>query len=251
METESFSSKIIEQLKIKHISPKPRWEFVLKNVALWLTLAILLVVGSLASSIIIFMIDTNQWDLYDNIRHNALAFFLASLPYFWLIFLGLFILGIYYYFRQTKSGYKFHAYAIVLASFILSSVLGLVLYNAGLAHAIDRVFEEKVPMYGKIINSRQNILSHPEFGILPGKIIQVISPSELVIIDISNHPWGINLAPSVKDCPCFPGNRIIAVGEKQANNNFVAYEIRELRPNFKRPQRVWQYFQLRIFQPLR
>jgi hypothetical protein len=249
MENESLSSKVIEQIQEKHIQPTPKWEFMLKNTALWAVLGFLLVVGSLASSVIIFMIDTNQWDLYDNVHHNIVAFIFASLPYFWLVFLALFIAAIYYYFHKTTSGYKYHAYAIVLASFVVSLFLGIIFYNAGLARAIDLVFEKRVPLYSNLINSRQRVFFQPEFGVLPGQIVQVVSPRELIIMDIQNNPWNIFLSPAIMNCPCFIGNQIIALGEEEPNHRFNAYEIRELRPNINRPQRIMQYFELRILQP--
>ena len=249
MENESLSSKVIEQIQEQHIKPTPKWEFMLKNTGLWLVLAFLLVVGSLASSVIIFMIDTNQWDLYDNVHHSIFAFILASLPYFWLIFLGLFMVAIYYYFRQTKSGYKYQAYAIVLASFVFSSFLGLIFYNAGFAPAIDQVFETRVPLYSHMLNPRQKLFDRPELGVLPGQIIKIINPQELILLDIKNKDWDVFLGPTIMECPCFLGNEIIALGEANDDNTFNAYEVRELRPHFNRPQRLWQYFELRILQP--
>ncbi|MCX6740697.1 MAG: hypothetical protein NTZ49_05745 [Candidatus Parcubacteria bacterium] len=249
MENNTISSKIIEQLKEKHISPKPKWEFVLKNTALWLFLAVLLIVGSLASSVIIFMIDTNQWDLYEKARHNLFAFILASLPYFWLVLLGLFLAAIYYYFFKTKNGYKYHAYAVILGSFILSIFLGLIFYNSGLAHAIDEVFNRRMPFYTEWLNPRQKIFNRPEFGVLPGQIIQVVSPNELILTDIKNENWKVLISPEIINCPCSLGNHIIAVGEEENNYIFKAVEIRELRPHFVPPHQLHQYFELRILQP--
>jgi hypothetical protein len=249
MENESLSSKVIEQIQEKHIQPTPKWEFALKNVVVWVVLGFLLVVGSLGSSVIIFMIDTNQWDLYDKVHHNIVAFVFASLPYFWLIILALFISAIYYYFHQTKSGYKYHAYAIVLASFLFSSFLGLIFYNAGFARTIDQLFEKRVPLYSNFTNPRQKVLARPEFGVLPGQIVQIVSPQELIIMDIKNKPWNVLLSSAVIECPCFIGNQIIALGEAEPNHTFNAYEIRELKPRLKRPQRIMQYFELRILQP--
>jgi hypothetical protein len=248
MENESISSKVIEQIQEKHIQPTPKWEFALKNVVIWVVLGFLLVVGSFGSSVIIFMIDTNQWDLYDNVHHNIVAFIFASLPYFWLIVLALFIFAIYYYFHKTTSGYKYHAYAIVLASFVVSTFLGLIFYNAGFARTIDQIFEKRVPLYANFINNRQKVFTRPEFGVLPGQIVQIVSPQELIIMDIKHNPWNVLLSPAIIDCPCFIGNQIIALGEEEPNHVFNAVEIRELRPN-NRPERLWQYFELRILQP--
>jgi hypothetical protein len=249
MENESISSKVIEQIQEKHIQPTPKWEFALKNVVIWVVLGFLLIVGSLGSSVIIFMIDTNQWDLYDNVHHNIVAFIFASLPYFWLIVLALFISAIYYYFHKTTSGYKYHAYAIVLASFVASTFLGLIFYNAGLARTIDQLFEKRVPLYINLINNRQKVFTRPEFGVLPGQIVQIINPQQLIIRDIQNQPWIVLLSSAIIECPCFIGNQIIALGEEEADHVFNAYEIRELKPKPRRPQQVWQYFELRILQP--
>lgn len=251
MENESLSSKVIEQLKEKKITPKPRWEFAVKHAIVWGALVILVIVGSVASSVIIFMIDTNQWDLYFKVKHNPLAFALAALPYFWLIFLGVLLVAIYHYFQQTKSGYKYQAYAVVIAGFSVSMFLGLVFYNSGMAHAIDRIFEKRLPFYGGMFDDRQKFFSQPELGVLPGTIIQIINPRQLILQDIQNNPWEVELDQTIMNCPCFPGSRIIAIGKIETDHNFNAMEIRELRPRYQRPQQFRGYFQLRIFTPAR
>lgn len=248
MDNNSISSKVFEQLKEEHIQPKPKWEFMLKNSALWAVLALFLVIGSLASSVIFFMIDTNQWDLYEKINDNFFAFMLVVLPFFWVSALIIFLVAIYYYFQKTNSGYKYHAYAVILASFGLSLVLGVVFYNSGLALSIDKIFEEKVPLYSKLINTRQEFLNKPELGVLPGQIVKIIDQQQFILIDVRNNSWDVILNPEVSECPCFLGNHIIAIGEAEDNRIFHALEVRELRPRRERPQRVWNYFQLRIWQ---
>ena len=82
MTEENIAKKVLEQIKSKGILPKPRWRFLLKDYLIWLFFGLTIIVGSLASSIIIFMVRSNDWDLYNRLH---LPFFLKTLPYFWII----------------------------------------------------------------------------------------------------------------------------------------------------------------------
>jgi heme/copper-type cytochrome/quinol oxidase subunit 2 len=114
MKTEELSQKVLETIKDKHLKPKPKWEFMLKNYIIWILSITSLVVGSFAFAVIIYMVRNSNWDLYQNLSGNLLGLILASLPYFWFIFLIIFILISYYNFRHTKSGYRYKFYLIVV-----------------------------------------------------------------------------------------------------------------------------------------
>src|SRR3989339_797248 len=101
MSENNIPNQVLE--KIKNIKPTPRWQFLLRD-------------------------------------YSVLKFLLITLPYFWLVFLLLFLLAAYYNFKNTKQGYKFPFYKISLISILSSMLIGVFLYNLGIAQAIEDSF---------------------------------------------------------------------------------------------------------------
>jgi uncharacterized membrane protein len=231
MSNDNLAAKIFKEIKEKNIQPKSRWEFILKDYSKWSLLAFILLIGSLATSVIIYMIHNNDWDLYSQAGHSFSIFILATLPYFWLIVLILLLILLYFYFKDTKSGYKYHAYSIIICSILGSVFLGLFLYDFGLAQAIDEVFNEHLPFYQKFANPKERFLNQPAKGILPGRIIEIIDPNDFKIVDPSEKEWLIIIENNLPVREILrPRARIIILGQEIDANTFRAELIRPIMP---------------------
>src|SRR3990167_8003529 len=92
----------LEKIKSEDIKPTARWRFLLKNYLVWFTAALTLVLGSLAVPVVIHMLTTNDWEIYAYTNVSPAQLVLLSLPYFWLLFLALFVGAAYYNIRRTK-----------------------------------------------------------------------------------------------------------------------------------------------------
>lgn len=244
MKNKNLANQILNKIKKREIKPKPRWEFLLKDSVIWLLVIFALIIGSFATSVIIYMFDNNQWDLYKEITDSFFAFVFVTLPYFWLIILGIFVYFIYYNFRHTKGGYKYRAYSVIITSIFISIVLGFIFYNMGLAHAIDRVFEQKAPLYRQVINNRKIIFTKPERGILPGRVIKIISPEEFKLIDLHSREWQIIKHEMIIGLPVKEGQSLILLGEKVTDDIFIAENIRPFMEKCSGwlPQKIKQPF---------
>ena len=86
--TGDLSKNVLKKIKEDKIEPKPKWIFSLRDLAFWAIFAISLVLGSISTSLIIFILRSNDWDLYKRLGHGLFKFVLITLPYFWLIFLS-------------------------------------------------------------------------------------------------------------------------------------------------------------------
>ena len=154
---ENLSKKIIEKIKEEHIQPKPKWQFSLKAYLVWLLSALSLFIGSLAFSVVLYLIINNDWDVYVHITDNLIKFTILSLPYLWIVLLLLFVIISYYNFKHTKKGYKYHFYIILLSSILLSIIFGSLLYSIGVGRALDNILAVKMPMYEKLIFDRKGM----------------------------------------------------------------------------------------------
>src|SRR3989339_675703 len=102
MDIENLAQKIIHTIEDKKITPRPRWKFLLKNYSLWTLFGIATVIGSLAVSIIIFLLRHNEWEY---LPHNNIWITMFSIiPLFWVIVLIIFVALASYNIRHTNKG---------------------------------------------------------------------------------------------------------------------------------------------------
>ncbi len=225
---EDLSVKILETIKEEKITPKPRWTFLLKNYVIWIMCAIALFIGGLATSATIFMIRNNDWDLHRQMGHSLFKFIFITLPYFWILFLITFIFIAYYNFKHTKGGYRYRVPVIATTCLVISMFMGIVFYNSGVGHALDRVFSEKMPIYNSFMNRRQQIWMQPEKGFLEGRVLEVSEKDVFLLEDIKRNPWRVSNedknAHTVE-----VGSFVKVIGSKTGDFEFKAMELRFLR----------------------
>ena len=228
MEEKDISQEIFD--KIKEVKPKPRWQFLLKDYLIWFLASFSLVVSSLALAVVLYMLIDNDWDIYTSISNSLLEFVFLTLPYFWLIFLGGFILITYYNFRHTKNGYKYPLSKIFLASLLINILLGTFLYNVGVGQAIDNAVAKRVPFYKEFINKRKHIWSRVDDGFLGG-VVTAIEEEYIVIKDMEGRIWTIKHFNTTT--PEFIrlelGQPVRIIGQKIDSENFEMYMILPMR----------------------
>lgn len=228
MEEKNITQEIFD--KIKDTKPKPRWQFLLKDYLIWLAACLALVISSLAFSVVIYMLINNDWDVYGRISSSLWEFIFLTLPYFWLLFLGMFILITYYNFKQTKKGYKYPLSKVFLVSLGLNVLLGVLLYNIGIGQAIDNAAARRVPFYKQIINPRWQIWSQTEDGFLGG-VVRDIDDQYIIIEDIEGNIWTIKhfntTTPSFMRLEV--GQPVRIIGQKIDSQNFEMHVMLPMR----------------------
>lgn len=225
MEKPSLSQKILNTIKSRRISPKPRWEFLLKNYIIWAFFTVAIIIGSLATSVIIFMILNDGWGDLGNLSPRAAI--LANIPYFWLALLALFLVVAYYNIKHTKKGYKYNPYLIILASVVISIGLGIVVYSQGVGEELEEVFYQQLPFYKQLSHQRGRLWAAPIQGRLAGVIIESNNETELFLRDFEGKIWTVKLKnlqfrPGE---PVQPGDRLKITGQKISETEFMALLI--------------------------
>lgn len=237
MKKDNFIQDVLKTIQDKNIKPKAKWEFVIKN---WLVLfvgLIFLIIGSIALSVIIYLLKNNDWDLRIQIGHNMFSFVLLSLPYIWFVLLIIFMAVIYYDFKHSKKGYKYDWKIIVGAIILISLILGVLFYNIGVGQAIEDTLNRKVPIYEKMMRHRIDMWQRPEKGVLPGTILKIESDKIFILKDLRNKEWNIQLETNFipKQVLVKPGEKVKVMGQEIDKNNFKAIQI---RPLFGPPNRL-------------
>lgn len=185
------SKKVLDKIDREKITPKPKWQFRLEQVGLWLLAVVSVLIGSNAVAAIIFRMVNNDWDALRFLERSPIAHSLATIPYVWLVLLGLFILLAYYNTRHTKKGYRYSTYGIVIGSILASIIVGTFLYAVGFGPRVH-TFMERMPGMEKMMHSREEIWMHPENGFIAGEITGILSGvGAFEIRDLKNEQWVI------------------------------------------------------------
>ena len=224
MENKNISQIVLERIKGEGIKPMSRNIFYLKRILFWLAVVVSLIIGAFAFSLVLSGLFNNDWDLYDKFGFN---FVLRTLPYFWFISFVLFtFLGEFYY-RKTLLGHR-RGFIFVIGVYIASSVLfGSIFYMIGIGDFLEQDFMEIAPIYRNIILNRSEIWTHPEDGLLSGRVIQV-GDNEIELLDSNGAIWtvDVNSVLNENQVELKVNDKIKITGDIMDDNFFIADEIR-------------------------
>jgi hypothetical protein len=192
-EDKKFGQSILDKIREKGLLPKPKWRFLFKNYVVWGFGFLSLLIGSMAMAVILYMFCYNDWGIHKELNQSFLSYVIISLPYFWLIFLGLFIFVVYYNFKHTKHGYRYGLPLILGGSVLASAAMGMLLFGVGLGEAIDDVLSRQTPFYEKIINHRIGMWETPENGRLAGMVLEKKDNRLLLIFALDKRVWQVDI----------------------------------------------------------
>ena len=222
------SDKILQKIKDAKIAPEPKWKFSAINSAEWVMFFAAILIGSLSFAVMIDMLVGHDWDLYPYLHKSFLQYLFLSLPYVWIVCVGLFSWIAYYNFVHTKGWYKHRLYLVVLASIFLSVFLGTCFFFLGFGRKVDEVLSSDVPYYNMMKLNKKAIWNHPDEGLLGGTVTGIKSQNELILSDDNGQDWDVEAANVYKDMPDMAiGERIKVIGVEKDSHIFMAKEIRD------------------------
>jgi hypothetical protein len=224
-----ISQITVETIKQTGMKPAPKAMFTFSKTIFWLLVGITIAVGSLSFAVILFLLINNDWSLYGRLGPG---FILKTLPYFWFVFLALFIFLGEYYYKKTTFGYRYRFLTIITAYALVTVLLGSVLYASGFGGSIEEKLHTNIPAYRSVTFNQQNIWSQPEKGLLSGTILSVGS-STIEIVDFNNTKWSVEIHNTlIRDrVELYQNETIKIIGTSKGDGLFSANEIRPWRGN--------------------
>ena len=226
-----ISKNILNKIKKEKIQPYSKKRFFVKKSFIWTLFGLSILLGIVASSVIIFQLKHTDWDLYNLSNYSLLEFLAMAIPYFWLLFLMIFIGLALNYFRRTEKGYRYHTLLIITISVIVSIIGGIGVYQTGFSERLETVFQENIPVYRMINRGRHRMWMSPEQGLLAGEIKEIISVQEIELIDLHGNSWIIDISNAFWRGRLRPeaGLEIKLIGKIKIKGQFVATEIRPIQ----------------------
>jgi hypothetical protein len=234
-----LGQSILEKIKEEKLAPKARWKFLFKDYTIWGFGFLSLLIGSFSVAVILYMLSFNDWGIHKELEQSLLSYIIISLPYFWLVFLGLFILVVYYNFKNTKHGYRYSLPLIIGVSVLTSVLLGGFFFTIGMGEAIDDVLSRQTPFYENIINHRVGMWRSPNDGRIAGMVVDMVGDKLLVIFAMDQNTWQVDISNArtmTAEQPSI-GKPIKAIGEVIGEYEFKARVITLVGPGkefFKR-----------------
>jgi len=225
-----FIDKLSARLKQAELAPYPRWRFLLKDYVVWAAGALALACGSLAVTVMIYLVRFNDWEIRESTHKSLGEFILLTLPYFWLIFLGLFVFVLYLNLKHTKQGYRYPVWLIASASILASVIVGSLLSLTNIGERLDNILGARAPFYDQMINRQMHFWAQPEDGRLTGLMV-ASSTSGFTIIDTQGRLWEVIILEETR-LPGFlaPGTPLNLIGRITDDLQFQADLIRPVGP---------------------
>ena len=234
----SLGIDILKKIKKSKLKPKAKWIFALQNIIAWSLGILSLMISSVTVSVIINIINNNDYPLFKMMHPSPFNIIIQTLPYFWIIGTIIFIIVFRYTLKQTKDGYKIEIYKIIIISIILNIILGTFFYIIGVGNNIDNSFSRRSPFYNQIMKPRDMMWLQENQGMITGQIISLTDQNNFKLEDLNKKIWNIIVSKDKMSKPKFeripPPPRIIlklnskirALGEKINENTFQAFIIK-------------------------
>lgn len=233
------SKKIIETIKEKHITPRPKWHFVMTNALVWLFFAICVCIGAMSFSIILFSIQQADFSLISHMSHSKTELFLGLFPFFWLVGLLVFLVTAFFVFQKSKKGYKFTWMRLFGFNTVFGILLGTLFFIDGGSQWLEETFANKVSYYESIHEKKMKIWMNPEDGFLSGTIDE-INGDTLHLTDFNNVKWNIDYSDAFIPPIILleKGEQLKLIGEIIKPNHF---HVKEMRPwDGSKNQKRWK-----------
>ncbi len=224
---QKFSEKILLEIDKRKIDHVPRWKFMVKNLLFWSAFVIALIFGALSFAIIFFVLSNGDFDLYSHLPPSRFLFFIQSIPFFWLGFLGIFLGLSILFFRVTKKGYRFSLSLVFGVVLGMSILFGALLHLNGESKDLERFLSTPFrDIYPPSEDRRKDRWMNPQEGFLAGDITQK-SKNTVEIKDFLRNIWEVDIS----DADIIPGpetldeNRIRVIGRVEKPGKFIAEKV--------------------------
>jgi hypothetical protein len=227
------TKKIMDKVKEGTVKKIPKWRFVVKRVFVWISLFVAILLGAFSVSMMIFQIVNVDWDLVPRMVPDAGFGILKLVPYFWLFISVLLFVFVYFDFKNTRKGHRYGGGVIIGLSFLVTLILGSVIYSVRASQFADDVFL-KVPFYRNMHMGREMMWNMPERGIIAGVIMKIEGDDAIVLEDMMKFIWNVNIEKArfgkgPVERLFVVGDRVKAIGKIVGPGSFKAEEIRPFK----------------------
>ncbi len=228
MNPTKLSKSVLTQIKEEKITPRARWEFVVKTFLFLVGGIIFLVLGILATAIIWnFLHDLYLLELFSIEKRTFFKVLFAGLPIFWLVISAALVVLASYFVQHTKRGYKIPMHIWVIFAIVLQILGGYILEQSPIGERLEAGMNHQLMVGESIREMRKRVWTHPEEGRLSGTISSK-DEDVLHVTDLSGKEWTVDISQAK-----YPKDRISLdeeekvrfIGKQENDSAFNAIKI--------------------------
>lgn len=222
----SNTKDILNKIKDGGVQPRPRWQYLLLNLAMLFSLGITVLLGGLVMSLVLLKVLNLDWDYLGVVEGSFLQF----VPLIWLASLALLVFLAVQVFKNLEGGYRFGPLWIMSGAVFVSILMGGVIYAASGAEVLERGLRDNLPVYAQLEEAKEQQFVKPEKGIILGQISEILADNLISVIDLKGHQWQVQfnekLAEKKKATNLKTGQAVTVLGNQTEVDKFEAKELR-------------------------
>lgn len=190
--TDDFADKILGRIDKEHVTPRPRWQFLIKDVLFWMLWVISTVLGAIAASAIAFAWVNAGWEFREITHQGLMPFLLEMMPLVWLVALGAVLFAAHENLRHTAVGYRYPFVMVLGLSLLITVLLGIALFIAGIGARVEEEFGQRIPLQRPVLIRQQMRWTDPQRGLLAGEVVSVDGPSSVFVLrTMDGRQWQV------------------------------------------------------------
>ena len=151
-----LSESIIQKIEERNLAPTPRWHFLLTRSVFWILATLSVIVGGIAFGVADYVFFDNDGMSLSSLQRSSIQDIAQSIPYVWIVILGIFTVIAYSGFRKTRKGYRHATAVVVSASIIASILLGVTLNAFDFGQAVHKYLLSHTDFYDMLIHSSED-----------------------------------------------------------------------------------------------
>ncbi len=142
------SKKIIEEIRERHITHRPRWQFLIRNASVWMAFVGAVVLGALSASIEEAFIERGIGAVPGVWSAEFIGFICQGMSLLWIGCAVLFVVLAFLNLRITGDGYRYRTLWIVLGIILMVAAVAALLRHEGVGERAELMFGPHVsPFY--------------------------------------------------------------------------------------------------------
>jgi len=224
-----ISDQILKKIKKSGLTPKPKWYFEVMNIGWWIVFAILMLIGSIAFGVAIYMFTGSDWEIARRTVDSIGEQLLLALPLFWIVLIVVVGIIASWELRQTKRGYRYGIIPVLILMIIGSALLGTIVYASGFGEKLDTLFADNISAYRGRLHQQMQLWDREERGLFVGVVLNV-NGKELTIMRPQHKEWLVDVSKidDVELEELYKDQIIRIIGEVDDNDIIAAEQIRPL-----------------------
>lgn len=228
MAKKKLSKNILQTIKSKGLKPKPKWQFLMKNVLFWLIFALSALIGARALGVVFYTISGADLHLIAKAHGSMMKPIAHVFPLFWSTFFLLFLLFAVLGLHHTNKGYKMPISKLVALNLLISVVLGAIGAYTEDAYKFEQSIHKNTTFVRSFDERQDKIWSSPEEGRLSGVVVLIKDGEMILLDDFEAKRWTVNIQESTewKPVTIHEQEKIrvigVALNDSEFNAKFIA-----------------------------